>query len=314
MQFWSIILDSLRESRDRKIFWLLIGITLLIALTMLSVGFESDRVTFLFGLWSTETGHYNPETDFGRSAILSITVYLILSLILGWVGIILMLVATAGMIPAMMERGQIDVMLGKPIRRARLFLYKYLAGMVFVVIQATVFVGLTFAVMGLRWGVWAPGYLLAIPLLVLLFSYLYCVSALVGVTTRSTIAAILVSMAAWFVFTTPKTALDTFESFPDLKEHERIYRTLQVCAWIPPKTWDVPYLAAKWAGAGLSMDMIPQIDEATTSGPGGPDAAQLRRLEQKQLEVNAVTSIGSSLLFEGLVVCLAVWRFSRRDF
>ena len=86
--------------------------------------------------------------------------------------------------------GSIDVVLSKPMTRWQVFLGKYAGSMVFVFVQACIFVLLTFVVIGIRWGCWIPGYLLTIPLVLLLFSYLYCVSVWVAVYFRSTVAAV----------------------------------------------------------------------------------------------------------------------------
>jgi len=51
MQLWALIVDGFREALDRKIFWVLVGITLLICVALLSIGFEGDHVSFMFGLW-----------------------------------------------------------------------------------------------------------------------------------------------------------------------------------------------------------------------------------------------------------------------
>jgi len=240
-------------------------------------------------------------------------VYLLLMFALGWVGIILTIIATAGFFPTMMERGTIDVLLSKPISRPRLFFYKYLSGMLFVLIQATVFVVLTFLVMGFRWGIWVPGYLMCIPLLVLLFSYLYCVSVLVAVRTRSAVAAILVSLAVWFLYACPNTALGVFQAYPDLQKHQRWYQAVRVLAWIPPKTGDIPYLAARWSQAGTSLDVFP---EELMEGASMTDREQLDRardLEEQELKKNPWVSIGSSLLFEVVIVFWGMWVFTRQD-
>lgn len=313
MQFWAVVVDSFRESLDRKIFWVMVAISCLIAATMVCVGIESDRLTFFFGLWEIETSHYNPFSGLGRSHLVGLVVYVLLDMFLGWGGMILMLIATAGMLPAMMERGGIDVLLAKPISRPRLFVYKYLATMVFALAQATLFIGLTFLVMGLRWKVWVPGYLLGIPLIVLLFSYVYCVSVLVAVKTRSTIAAVLLSVGAWVFFAVPPIALDVLDEIPALRENEKIYRGIKLAAWIPPKTMDIPYLAAKWAGAGTYIDMLPRsiLSDAEVSRDVLDRA---RESEQRELDKNPWVSIGSSLLFEAVIVVWATAVFVRKDY
>lgn len=314
MQFWALIVDSFRESIDRKIFWVMGAMSLLVVATMVCVGFESDRITFFFGLWEVETGHFDPLSGLGRSRIVGLVVYVLMDLFLGWIGVILMIIATASVFPALMQRGAIDVLLSKPISRPRIFLFKYLASMVFVLLQAILFVGLTFLVMGFHWKVWVPGYLLSIPLLVLLFSYVYCVSVLVAVKTRSTVAAILLSIGVWFAYACPVMTLQAFDKFPDLKEHKRLYRAIRVVSWIPPKTAEIPYLAAKWARAGTSIDVFPSsmMDSGREEGRRQIDRA--RELEQRELEKSPWISIGSSLLFETVIVLWAMWLFSRKDY
>lgn len=314
MQFWALIIDSLRESLDRKTFWLLVCLTLFVALLMLCVGFGPDRVSLLFGLWEPETDSFNPLSDIGRSRIVGLVVYGLMENILGLIGVTLMIIATAGMFPAIMEGGQIDVLLGKPLTRAKLFLYKYVAGMAFVLVQATLFVGLTFLVMGLRWGVWSPGYLLSIPLLVLLFSYIYCVSVFVAVHLRSTVAAILVSIAAWIIFAVVHQTPQLFDEFPSLQRHAQLDRVVRIVSWVPPKTGDVTYLAARWANAGTSAELIPQAVADAGTEADRERMGRARQVEEGLLGLDPVRSIGSSLLFEAVVVLLAWRRFSRQDF
>lgn len=314
MQFWAIIIDSLRESLDRKIFWVLVILTLMIGLAMLSVGFEGDQIHFFFGIWDVDFGFYDPSSDLGPSRLAGVVVYGLLAGMLGSIGMVLMIVATASVFPSLMASGTIDSLLSKPISRPRLFLYKYLATMVFVLLQATIFVGVTFLVMGLRWGVWRPGYLLSVPLVVLLFSYVYCVSVLVAVKTRSTVAAILVSLGAWVCFAMIHNLPLVFDAFPSLKEHRLIYNTIRVVHWIPPKTGDFDYLAARLAGAGTSADAFPP---SMAQGGRPQDQAMIqlaREIEEKELLKDPVASIGSSLLFELVVVVWAMWIFARRDY
>jgi len=314
MQFKSILIDSLRESLDRRIFWALLVVSGVILLAMAGIGFEKDRVTFLFGLAESSTGRYNPLSVLGQSRIVGLVVYVVLSALVGWLGLVLMIIATAGFFPSFMERGAIDVVLSKPLSRTRLFLYKYLGGLVFVTIQAGVFVVLSFLVMGVRWGVWVPGYLLSIPLLVLLFSYVYCVSVLVAVRTRSTVAAILISLGAWSVFALVHQAPAVFDQIPDLKKHTRLYQMVRVASWIPPKTGDVTYLAARWSGAGTSIDAMPSAFTAPATEADRKAMVDTEATEEAWMRKNPWTSIGSSLLFEAVVLAAAMWTFVRRDF
>ncbi|MCK4660277.1 MAG: ABC transporter permease [Phycisphaerae bacterium] len=314
MQFCALIVDSLRHALDRKLFWILVAITVLVTLMMLSIGFEGGKVSLFFGLVEAEVDSYDPLAASGKARLVGVVIYGLMDFFLGWVGITLVIIATAGLFPAMMESGVIDVVLSKPISRPVLFLYKYLASMVFVLIQAVLFVGFTFLVMGLRWGVWVPGYLLCIPLLVLLFSYVYCVSVLVAVLTRSTLAVILISLGAWVVFSGVRQAPAIFDTFPELQKHHVTHQVVRAVSWIPPKTADVTYLAAKWSNAGTSLDIIPASAMEDVSAAERGQLERSNQWEKEQLEISAFSSIGSSLLFEVFVVLLAMWKFTRMDF
>ncbi len=312
MQFRAILLDSLRESLDRKVFWALLLISAIVAAAMASIGFAPDHIS-IFGKLQTMTTEFNPQTVEGRGNILDIVIRLVTDVVLNWIGMLLILVATAGFLPTMLERGAIDVVLAKPIGRTRLFLYKYAAAMVFVLLQASIFAALVFLVMGLRWGVWAPRFLIVVPLAVLLFSYLYCVSALVAVTTRSTLAAILITIAAWFVFTVPQTVKQTMDGF-GVDRANTWYRLADAARWIPPKTADIAYLAARSAGTSRGLNRIfgDVPADASPTERAQWDAAQ--RADDEMFRASPLVSIGSSLAFEFVLVAIAAWRFNRRDF
>ncbi|HZW05642.1 MAG TPA: hypothetical protein VFF65_00850, partial [Phycisphaerales bacterium] len=85
----------------------------------------------------------------------------------------------------------------RPISRTRLFLTKYAASLLFVILQALVFTLLSVLVIGLRSGEWLWNLLYAVPAVTLFYSYLYSVSALVGVWTRSTLASLVAALALW---------------------------------------------------------------------------------------------------------------------
>ncbi len=314
MQLWALIVDSFRHALDRKLFWVLVVITLLVTLMMLSIGFEGGRLSLFFGLFQGDASEYAPITMLGRTRLIGLLVHAVMDFFLGWLGVTLMIIATAGLFPAMMESGGVDSILSKPISRPVLFLYKYLASMVFVLLQATLFVVLTFLVMGLRWGVWVPGYLLSIPLMVLLFSYVYCVSVFVAVTTRSTVTAILVSLGAWVAFALITQAPGVFKVYPGLQERRVLNLAVHGVSWIPPKTADVTYLAAKWAQAGTSLGIVPDSMMQTATDEERDQLERGRQWEEEQLEISAVYSIGSSLLFEAVLVLLGLWKFTRMDF
>lgn len=312
MQTWALIADSFRESLDRKIFWVMLLIEFVVVAAMFCIGFSPGRVDILFGTWSFATDHFTTMSGVDTAKIAGLTVHFIMDMVLGWAGVTLAIIATAGFFPTMLERGAVEVLLSKPLSRGKLFLGKYLGSMAFITIHATIFVLLSFLVIGVRWNVWLPGYILTIPLLVVLFSYIYAISAWAGVMFRSAVPAVLLSLGAWVAFAGVQAAGDMFDAFPSWKENRLAYAVVNTARWCVPKTHDITYVAAKWSGASTTTELVPdaveieQNDKETVYRAG--------QAEKQRMNLNPLYTIGSSLLFEAVVVLLTLWKFSRSDY
>lgn len=196
MQTWAILLDGYRELNARKLFWLVLMVSGLIVGVFAAIGLNEKGLTVLW--WEFPSPFFNtsimPAPEFYKLIFINLGV----KFWLGWLAAILALVSTAGMIPDFIAGGAIELTLSKPIGRLRLFLTKYAAGLLFVALQVGVFALASFLVIGLRGGAWERGLFLAVPLVVVFFSYLYAVCALLGLLTRSTIASLLLTLGFWF--------------------------------------------------------------------------------------------------------------------
>jgi ABC-type transport system involved in multi-copper enzyme maturation permease subunit len=109
-------------------------------------------------------------------------------------------IITAFFIPNMLRKGTVDLLIVKPIQRWLLLLYKYIGGMTFMFLNTMFIVVGIWLVLGLRTGLWGPGFLVSIVVLTFEFALYYAVSTLFAVVTRSPIVAILMSCLAWAVF------------------------------------------------------------------------------------------------------------------
>jgi ABC-type transport system involved in multi-copper enzyme maturation permease subunit len=109
-------------------------------------------------------------------------------------------IITSFFIPNMLRKGTIDLLLVKPIHRWLLLIYKYVGGLTFILLNNAFAITGIWLVVGLRSGIWANWFLLLIPILTFFFAILYAVSTFVAVLTRSTVAAILITVGAWFTF------------------------------------------------------------------------------------------------------------------
>lgn len=192
-QTLALLLDAYRELNAKKLFWITMILSGLLCLVVLLIGRNGDSYQVLwFSGIKLGTGQ-SPEEFYVQGLFYVFGYKAWLTFGAG----IIALVSTAGIFPEFVKDGSIDTVLSKPISRLRLFLTKWLGGLLFVFLQITVFTVACFLAIGLRGGVWAFSIFWAIPLTVLFFSYLYSFSVLVGVFTRSTIAALILTMLLW---------------------------------------------------------------------------------------------------------------------
>lgn len=196
-QTWAMLVDAYRELCARKLFWISLGLSGLVVAVFAMLGLNEQGIAVLW--WTIPLDEFNStlmnKTTFYKLVFQGLGVGIWLT----WVAAILALISTAGFFPSLMESGAIEVHLSKPIGRWRIFLTRYFTGLLFVALQVGVFTLMSFVVLGARGGLWEPRLFLAIPIVITFFSYIYCVSVLIGVMTRSAIAAILLTILFWFV-------------------------------------------------------------------------------------------------------------------
>lgn len=195
-QTLAIFHDSYRELNSRKLFWISFSLSTLLVLLFGATGLNSKGVSFLWWTLPIEANlsWISPEV-FYKWIFLNIGVKFWLT----WGAMILALVSTASIIPEFVASGSIELSLSRPISRVRLFLTKYIASLLFAGLQVAAFSVACFLVIGFRGGAWEPRVFLAIPIVLLVFSYLYCISALIGLFTRSTIFSLIAACLFWFV-------------------------------------------------------------------------------------------------------------------
>lgn len=194
-QTMALLVDAYRELNHKKMFWVVLILSGIVMTGFSILGVNDHTLTIL---------GREPLGDLSKAGVSPLTLYkylfstLVVGFWLTWLAALLALISTAGIFPDFLSSGAIDLYLAKPISRVRLFFTKYVAGLLFVTLQVTLFSLLSFLILGLRAGLWQPGLFLAIPLVVLFFSYLFAICTFLGVWTRSTVAALLLTLLAWF--------------------------------------------------------------------------------------------------------------------
>ena len=193
----ALLRDSIRELRAMKLFWITLGLNVLVVGLVGMFGINQQGLTFLTFEFPTDylnSDRVSPSL-FYRFVFANIAIPLWLT----WVATILALFSTAGIIPNLIKGGSIDLLLSKPIGRVRLLLTRYCTGLGFAAAQVTIFTVGWLLVLGLRGGAWDVRVLVAIPIVVVFFSYLFSVTVLLGLLTRSAIASLMLTILFWLV-------------------------------------------------------------------------------------------------------------------
>lgn len=199
MQTTALLIDSFRMMVARKLFWITLGINVLVVFVYGSIGTNEKGLTMLFGLFDVGFAMFANDSPVYDSLMQGIFSGMLVPLWLAWIATILALVSTTSVFPDFQQEGAIDIVLSKPISRWKIFFVKYLGSLLFVFMQVAIFCVGVFLVVGLRLGDWNWTILAGVPIVLIFYSYLYSFNTLIGVVTRSAIAALLFTMLFWFV-------------------------------------------------------------------------------------------------------------------
>ncbi len=278
IQTRAIFKDAYRELNSKKMFWIVLIISALVVGVFGAVGLNPEGITILWFKF--------PSSIFNTNLIPAQTFYKIMFATLGvriwlaWVASILALISVASMIPEFISGGSIELTLSKPIGRLRLFITKYLAGLLFVTLQVLIFTIGAFLVIGLRGKTWEPGLFWAVPYTVLVFSYLFSVCVLLGMITRSTIASLLLTLLVFFGIWAVYTAESSLLTFRTRGEM-RVEKGRETVAKIEQQRAEFEAAAKQSAAAGEQSEAWPGQFELDTK------KAALARVESSAKSVTA---------------------------
>ncbi len=194
---FALLVDAYREMNSKRLFWITLALSTLVVAAFACFGVNERGLTII-GMTipiPVINSRIMPPEVFYKIGFIKFGIEFWLT----WAATILALVSTAPIFPDFLAGGAIELVLSKPIGRARLFLTKYVSGLIFVTLQVAVFTFASFLVIGIRGHVWEPKVFLAIPIVLCFFSYLFSICALFGLLTRSTIASLLLTLLCWFL-------------------------------------------------------------------------------------------------------------------
>ncbi len=103
MQATALLLDSLRMLRSRKLFWISLGISMLVMLAYASIGFGENGLSLFFGAWELEDPFFVEGSPWAKALYLGIYSNLVVTIWLSWAATILALVSTSSVFPDFMS-------------------------------------------------------------------------------------------------------------------------------------------------------------------------------------------------------------------
>ena len=203
-----VLLLTLRELRAKKIILGLFGVATLVW-AVLALALQLDVIegslagVRFFGdevLGESEFANEYQELPFGNS-MLQTFVFGAEMFAAGaayWVGILLALFATGGLIASMLERGQVDLLLTKPLSRARILTGRLLGVSMVMLALLIYLLGAVWLVMSFKTGVWNPQFLLAIGAVFAMFMVLYSLITLTSMWTESAPLSLILTFGLLF--------------------------------------------------------------------------------------------------------------------
>jgi ABC-type transport system involved in multi-copper enzyme maturation permease subunit len=257
-QTLALLLDAYRELNSKKLFWITLMLSAAVVAAFAGIGVNEHGMTVFW--WEIPIPGINnrilPPETFYKFAFVNFGIKYWLS----WAAAILALVSTAPIFPDFLAGGAIELVLSKPIGRLRLFLTKYLVGLLFVTLQVGIFSAACFVVIGVRGHAWDFRLFVAIPIVVCFFSYLFSICVLLGIVTRSTIASLLVTLLIWFFIFMLSAADAITLTFREQTSMQVESMTKQIQR--------MEVVAAK----ELDKKNVPQSDQPIPSTEGSPSA------------------------------------------
>jgi magnesium-transporting ATPase (P-type) len=223
--------------------------------------------------------------------------FLLAALVADTLGILLALIWTAGFLPTFIDPSAASTLLAKPPGRGLLFVGRFSGVVLFVGVQAFVFVALTWAALGLRTGFWGPAYSLCVPLLLAQFIVFYAFSALLAVLTRHTVGCLVGSILFWLVCWAMNYGRHVLVGLEPTEATAALIKTADLGYWLLPKPAD------------FGLILYDALDADRFATPW----VEFRRV-QEQGKFLPLWSIVSSLAFAAGLLAVAVYEFVHDDY
>jgi len=186
-----VTLYTLREAMARKVFIFFAGISTLVLVGLVIIFSILDINTLLSSVKQGGT-----EAAFGD--MVGAFEYLIVSPLTG-LCLLLAIFSSASFVPNMMEKGNIDLLLSKPVSRNQLLLGKYFGGILVVFLNVFFLILGTWIIVSVKFGYWNYSFLIISLTITFTFAVLYSLIVFLGVLTRSPVLGMMVAYLIYII-------------------------------------------------------------------------------------------------------------------
>lgn len=194
VQTSALIVDTFREASARKIIWGFFGCsTALILFVLLIVKIDIVAGTLATVTFFGNTGRTQDVNQLVRQAHAGVAA------VLYGFGMLLAVLASAGLIPTIFEPGRIELLLSKPVERYHILLGRYAGNLLLIALNIFYPVLALWIIFGWKTGIWTPGFLWGSILTLFMFAVYLSVVLLIGVLWESAVVATMVTFGLMII-------------------------------------------------------------------------------------------------------------------
>jgi ABC-type transport system involved in multi-copper enzyme maturation permease subunit len=244
---YQITLFTLREALARKIFIIFFAVS-----TLVIVGFIIGFSLFDFSQFAkVRLGKANEQEILNE--LLSAMKAMVVGPLFGG-GLFLSIFSTAGIISYLLEKGNIDLFLSKPISRLQLILGKYFGGILIVFLNVAYAVIGIWILIGIRFSSWDMTFLYSILTITFAFAVIYSLIILATILTRSSVLALVLSYTIFFIIS---PILAGREKLFELTNNYTLKVVMDILHYITPQTSELGSISTNLAANGRIQNYEP---------------------------------------------------------
>ena len=242
-------LSTLREAMSKKVFLFFMGISavvLIIQMIIFSL-ISADKLIKAVNPMGLKISMLQVVSSFELMIVSPIAA----------LGLLLAIFSSSSFIPTMLEKGNIDLLLSKPVSRTELILGKYIGGLLVVFINVFFLVFGVWLIISVKFGFWDPVFLSVSLVITFTFAVLYSMIVLFGIITQGSVFGM---MMAYFTFLILSPLLFAAkEKFLAAIDSVFLKYLIKVCYYIVPKTSELMGSVLNSITAGKAIETFQPV-------------------------------------------------------